>query len=324
MYLEVPKNQLNELDWCVGFHNLPKTGGTSINYFVNKYLEEGVSYNIGPHSAVSNFFIRRNQYLGLSKEEISKLRFIQSHHLNFRSLDFFNKYFLLITVLRDPIDMEVSAYFYNRSRLLALGLKPKTPEEFFSIRPKNFQVHQILNSWPELITTDSPNLVDRAVSILEKFQEVFILPTLSERFVSFSESIFGVTGGMQKRRVNKKKDSKLIDMDLISNRVELDQELYGVFSSKSVVSQNYMKLLTPRKSDEVVSDDNDTVYIDHYKKMAMLIERSRQSVQALVQIELDIKYCQSELRYINAQLLKENILSLWEKNMRKMSLQERW
>jgi hypothetical protein len=96
-------------DTRILFVHIPKTGGIS--------LFTALSAAIGPERSLRFPEIskeNREKYLGMSAEEVRSYHLLSGHF----QLDFYLKQpvadYQVITVVRDPIDRELSAYFYIR------------------------------------------------------------------------------------------------------------------------------------------------------------------------------------------------------------------
>lgn len=92
------------------FLHIPKTAGISLFYALKKIYgnENTLRYDV---LSIEN----RNKYLSMPHEELYKFRFITGHFTLpvFKSKNISN--YKIITVLRDPVDRELSAYFYVKT-----------------------------------------------------------------------------------------------------------------------------------------------------------------------------------------------------------------
>jgi len=62
-------NELEKHNWILGFHNVPKTGGTAIGFHLNKLLGTQ-SINIGPHSSATRFKLKQKQLPDFNQTEL--------------------------------------------------------------------------------------------------------------------------------------------------------------------------------------------------------------------------------------------------------------
>lgn len=92
------------------FLHIPKTAGISLFYALKKIYgnEHTLRYD---QISIEN----RNKYLSMSHDELNRFNFITGHFTLpvFKSKNISN--YKIITILRDPVDRELSAYFYVKT-----------------------------------------------------------------------------------------------------------------------------------------------------------------------------------------------------------------
>lgn len=107
------------------FIHIPKTGGTSLYYALEKRLGK------------SKVFLDRSggdyKLAQLSKEERSQLDFVQGH-FDFGVHRYFDRSYRYITFLRDPIDRAISEYYFFKEQEPKLWIHDELVEKEYSLK----------------------------------------------------------------------------------------------------------------------------------------------------------------------------------------------
>lgn len=306
---------LNPKKAAIAFHNIPKTGGTSVNYFVNNYFAEK-SINIGIHSAAALFFQRKKQFLDYSEAERDRFKFIQSHSLNLNDLRFFSSSpFLLMTVIRDPIELEISAYNHFSKEQKRIGKVVPSIEEFFDNRPVNPFAHKIQSSWKGLINENNQTFDQSVDSILKLFRFVIPLPSLNSSFPKIMKKYFHVNGNMDTRRVNQEKDESFRDAEFLKKRVELDSELYNRF----ITDRKLENLNAPQIKSTAFDPKVQSSYkVKHIKSLSENMTNFNTAQNAIQQLAFD----GPKQSYIDAELLLKFLIPAWDLKKEGLTVEE--
>jgi len=226
------------------FLHLPKTAGTTLNRLIEWEYSLGEMYSVDPVLFEWSFARLRR----LSKRRLRRTRMFKGHML-FGLHEVLPQPATYITVLRDPVERVLSAFYFMRSyKLHPLYWKFRnekwTVEEFVQRSTRdNVQCKIIANAHYHSPCTQE--VLDRAIDHLdnyfsvvglsERFEESLALMKLRFGWQLNSYSSFNVT-----RARPKKGDLPQATLDLISEKNRFDVALYqhAVRLFESAVSQH--------------------------------------------------------------------------------------
>ena len=229
---------------AVIFLHLPKTAGTTLNRLIEWEYSLGEMYSVDPVLFEWSFARLRR----LSKRRLRRTRMFKGHML-FGLHEVLPQPATYITVLRDPVERVLSAFYFMRSyKLHPLYWKFRnekwTVEEFVQRSTRdNVQCKIIANAHYHSPCTQE--VLDRAIDHLdnyfsvvglsERFEESLALMKLRFGWQLNSYSSFNVT-----RARPKKGDLPQATLDLISEKNRFDVALYqhAVRLFESAVSQH--------------------------------------------------------------------------------------
>lgn len=211
------------------FLHVPKTAGTTLNRLIEWEYDLFEMYSIDPV-----FFRWSAAHLRkLSKGRLNKIRVVKGHML-FGLHEILPQPAIYITVLRDPVERVLSAFYFIRSyRLHPLYWKFKrekwTLEDFVTRLPReNVQCKMVAGAWEEPCTTEMFEEAKRnldkhfsVVGLAERFEETLALMKLRFGWKLKSYSSFNVT-----RSRPKKRDLPQATLDLISEKNMFDVMFY--------------------------------------------------------------------------------------------------
>lgn len=222
--------RVNGSEEAVIFLHLPKTAGTTLNRLIEWEYPVFQMYSIDPV-----FFTWSARHLRkLSPERLKKTRMFKGHML-YGLHEVLPQPATYITVLRDPVDRVISAYYFMRSyKLHPLYWKLKRSncslEEFVRQFQRDNVQSKIIGGSPyelpctrEIVERAKDNLRHRfaVVGLSERFEESLALMKLRFGWKLSSYSSFNVT-----RSRPKKHDLPQSTLELIHEKNGLDMELY--------------------------------------------------------------------------------------------------
>ncbi|MBA3571895.1 MAG: sulfotransferase family 2 domain-containing protein [Pyrinomonadaceae bacterium] len=231
-------------DETVIFLHIPKTAGTTLNRLIEWEYPILQMYSIDPV-----FFIWSNKHLRkLSRERLQNVRMFKGHML-FGLHEFLPQPASYITVLREPIDRVLSAFYYMRSyKLHPLYWKFRrenwTLEDFVNRSPRT-DVHCKILAGAEYEAPCTAEIyaqalanMDRHFSVVglsERFEESLALMKLRYGWKLESYSSFNVA-----RARPRKHDLPQSTLDLIKEKNSFDVALYDFAAKKfeKAVSEN--------------------------------------------------------------------------------------
>ena len=211
------------------FLHVPKTAGTTLNRLIEWEYDLFEMYSVDPV-----FFRWSAAHLRtLSKGRLNKIRVVKGHML-FGLHEILPQPAIYITVLRDPIERVLSAFYFIRSyKLHPLYWKFKrenwTLEDFVTRLPReNVQCKMVAGAWEEPCTAEMFEQAKRnldkhfsVVGLTERFEETLALMKLRFGWKLKSYSSFNVTRSRSKRR-----DLPQATLDLISEKNTFDVMFY--------------------------------------------------------------------------------------------------
>jgi hypothetical protein len=217
---------------AVIFLHLPKTAGTTLNRLIEWEYPVFEMYSIDPV-----FFTWSAAHLRkLSPERLKKIRMFKGHML-YGLHEALPQPATYITVLRDPVDRVISAYYFMRSyKLHPLYWKLRrtncTLEDFVRKFQRDNVQSKIIGGSPydlpctrEVVERAKDNLRQRfsIIGLSERFEESLALMKLRFGWKLSSYSSFNVT-----RSRPKKHDLPPSTLEMIHEKNGLDMELYDV------------------------------------------------------------------------------------------------
>jgi hypothetical protein len=219
-----------ETEEAIIFLHLPKTAGTTVNRLIEWEYRLSEMYSIDPV-----FFKWSAAHLRkLPPERLKRIRMFKGHMV-FGLHEVLSQPATYITVLRDPIDRVISAFYFMRSyKLHPLYWKFRrnnwTLEDFVRLYPReNVQAKVVAGSeydapcTPEILEKAKQNLRRHfsVVGLSERLEESLALMKLRFGWKLTSYSSFNVT-----RSRPKKDDLPQATIDLIGEKNAFDIELY--------------------------------------------------------------------------------------------------
>jgi hypothetical protein len=219
-----------EPEEAVIFLHLPKTAGTTVNRLIEWEYRFSEMYSIDPVL----FKWSAARLRKLPPERLKKIRMFKGHML-FGLHEVLSQPATYITVLRDPVDRVISAFYFMRSHKLhplywKLRRENWTLEDFVRrYQRENVQAKIIAGSdyeapcTPEILEKAKENLRRHfsVVGLSERLQESLALMKLRFGWKLSSYSSFNVT-----RSRPKKDDLPKATLDLIHEKNAFDIELY--------------------------------------------------------------------------------------------------
>jgi hypothetical protein len=217
-------------DQAVIFLHLPKTAGTTLNRLIEWEYPVFEMYSIDPVL----FTWSARHLRKLPPARLKKIRMFKGHML-FGLHEVLPQPATYITVLRDPVDRVISAYYFMRSYKLhplywKLRLSNCTLEDFVRQFQRDNVQSKIIGGSPydlpctrETVEKAKDNLRHRfsVVGLSERFEESQALMKLRFGWKLSSYSSFNVT-----RSRPKKHDLPQSTLELIHEKNGLDMELY--------------------------------------------------------------------------------------------------
>jgi hypothetical protein len=215
---------------AVIFLHLPKTAGTTLNRLIEWEYPLGEMYSVDPVLFEWSFAHLRN----LSKRRLRKTRMFKGHML-FGLHEVLPQPATYITVLRNPVERVLSAFYFMRSyKLHPLYWKMRnekwTVEQFVERSSRDNVQCKIIANAPyhspctqEVLerATDHLNNYFSVVGLSERFEESLALMKLRFGWQLKSYSSFNVT-----RARPKKEDLPRATLDLIAEKNRFDVALY--------------------------------------------------------------------------------------------------
>ena len=224
------KNGLQPPGEAIIFLHVPKTAGTTLNRLIELEYPISQMYSVDPV-----FFEWSAAHLWkLPQARLSKMRMFKGHML-FGLHEVLPQPATYITVLRDPVERTLSAFYYMRSYKLhpfywKLRRKNWTLEEYVERTTRDNVQCKIL-AGAEYHGPCTPEILEKAkqhmdrhfsvVGLSERFEESLALMKLRFGWQLKSYSTFNVT-----RSRPKKGDLAQSTLDLILERNSFDVELY--------------------------------------------------------------------------------------------------
>jgi hypothetical protein len=216
---------------AVIFLHLPKTAGTTLNRLIEWEYRISEMYSVDPVLFEWSYAHLRS----LPKKRLSKTRVFKGHML-FGLHEVLPQPSTYITVLRNPVDRVLSAFYFMRSHKLhpfywKLRRKKWTLEEYVERSTRdNVQCKIIANA--NYHTPCTHEILDRAldhlnryfsvIGLSERFEESLALMKLRFGWQLKSYSAFNVTRSRPKRQ-----DLPQASLDLIAERNRFDVVLYN-------------------------------------------------------------------------------------------------
>ncbi|MDG1116508.1 MAG: sulfotransferase family 2 domain-containing protein [Flavimaricola sp.] len=305
-------SDLQKYDFLLAFHNVPKTAGTSINFLMNENLGEK-SLNIGIHSAQSRFMKNKQQFVDMNEQELGQIKFVQSHTLSLRDLQWFNnRIVLLMTVIRNPIERDISAFHHFNSEALRVGRAPiENIGQFLSRQKPNIFTHSILKNFSDLQSPDAMSDFEKVTSILERFQYVFTTEEIGSLGLAI-EKILGFSQEIPKRRIGIKSHYSEEYRSTIELRNALDMAVYNWVRTKR--QRDHMKnVFTAIQTKPMSAHQRDACRTDFYQKLSAGLIENRLGASALLKLISPSIY--KDLT-VDRELLLANLLRDWDLDLK--------
>ena len=170
----------------VVFHHMAKCGGTSVSYALRRrYFLSYAGFTSEPiYRAMETFHpdatqmelidhVRMFRQQLLLQHLFSDIRCISGHvHFSEAAYDLFNHQYAFITTLRDPVDLLLSSYRYDREQTNQRWQTNLTLEAYLETERASFFGLGFAHFYSGIPITPEPDqsaLVDRAKSNLQKF-----------------------------------------------------------------------------------------------------------------------------------------------------------
>jgi len=315
--------------FTVVFPHIPKTGGTTLLYHFRKHFGDNNVLSYGPHNRIVRFFENQPQLEELGETDKDALRVIQGHGVGEGIFRLFSgEPIKLVVVLRHPVGLTRSRFSHRKNSLKSRGIN-FTEREFLAQSEPNFLVNYLLTKMPHFIDESAKNDLDRAKSVLRKFDYVFTTEQLDNQVNSLMNSL-SLPSSLERRRVSEKKEPlSLSDKDIFALH-QLDSALYEEVSSV-VPDQAYQnplgfdqegrQLAEEKIAPEPQSDKKliDTAYhqlakaLSHHLKAEAALEFLSQSNCDAVSNPNLLKKLIKEYWRINEPLLTKNQIDISQK-----------
>ena len=230
-YAQTPAGADGTWEKAIIFLHLPKTAGTTLNRLIEWEYRISEMYSVDPVLFEWSYAHLRS----LPKKRLSKTRIFKGHML-FGLHEVLPQPSTYITVLRNPVDRVLSAFYFMRSYKLhpyywKLRRKKWTLEEYVKRSTRdNVQCKIIANANYHLPCTQE--ILDRAldhldryfsvIGLSERFEESLALMKLRFGWQLTSYSAFNVTRSRPKRQ-----DLPQASLNLITERNRFDVVLYN-------------------------------------------------------------------------------------------------
>lgn len=214
--------RLNKSENFLLFMHIPKTGGQTLRGVIKKQYEPTESFRCP---------FMEEKIAELPKDFRNRLKFIYGHFL-FGTHEYFPKPFTYITLMRDPVDRFISAYYHilrvptNRwhEKVKNLSLEEFIDRDDFNLQSEpNVQTRFFCGKEPVSLETAKKNMAEHfpVVGITELFAESLFL--MKKQFGW--EKIQYKKKNMGSNRPPKKEISKEV-ITKIAQKNHLDAELY--------------------------------------------------------------------------------------------------
>lgn len=226
------------------FLHIPKTAGITLHRIISRQFPKNATYNTADYKRRSGETRRINALKQLPEADRARIRYLRLHPGPFGVHDYFPQPCKYVTILRDPVDRVISAYFFIlrnpvlRNEVFGDKVTPDSTslEDFVRTWRNNWNLQTLMVSGIAAESvTDPVNLRSDVMAIAKRnIQDHFALVGLSERFdesLALLRRIFGWRNTLySKQNVTKKRPRKedipKKTLRLIEGYNELDIDLY--------------------------------------------------------------------------------------------------
>jgi len=211
------------------FRHIAKTGGTTLLNHFSSQLGSDAIYVLGPHNRCKRFFSGLPQIEELNANERARFRVVQGHGVNDDAILLMQDIEIrLMVVLREPVALVRSRFNqrFNAARRKDLNV---SAELFMRRLASNSMSRSLTDSFPSLVDAGASTLLEKAISVLKKFDYVFTTGNMSSQLGPMLRA-YGMSEEMERKRVAEHKeplpfsDSEIEEINLI------DRHLYDTFS----------------------------------------------------------------------------------------------
>ena len=200
--------------------HIPKTGGTSLLYHFRMNFGDDRVISYGPNSRVERFFRNFSQLEEMNDDELAGIKTVQGHGVSENLFPYFkNRNTKIIIVLRHPVSHIRSRFHHYSTTLASRGLKVTT-NSFLKSTPKNFLAATLIEKFPEFISDGAESQLEKATSILSKFDYVFTTENLDKQTPRFLKA-YKLPKMDERRRVSSKK----LELDLSDEQIIEDNPI---------------------------------------------------------------------------------------------------
>lgn len=218
------------------FPHIPKTGGTTLLYHFREHMGEDAILKSGPNSRMRLFFDDKPQNEEADAEAQGKMRLIQGHGVTEASVQYAgDRDVRLMIVLRHPVSLTRSR-FNQRQNAMKRRADTMTSEQFLKRLGSNFMTGLLVKKFAAFADADAQTDLDRALSILKKFDYVFTMESLDASVVGLMDRLELPTS-MERRRVAEAKVPLEADDDRLRALNADDLALYEA-ASQPVTTQD--------------------------------------------------------------------------------------
>lgn len=187
------------------FLHIPKTAGTSLLHFFRAGFGANRVFVFGPHSRCTRFFEGKTQLEEAASDGgLDRYRVFQGHGIDEATVGLLGRRPLkMMVVLRSPASWAHSRWrqYQLANRLLR---KPLDPLEFLFEEGANHATSWLLRSFPGFVDAGSGTDLEKARSVLRKFDYVFTMEKLASQIESLRQH-FGIAAMLEEHRVSGEK-----------------------------------------------------------------------------------------------------------------------
>lgn len=182
------------------FRHMAKTGGTTLlNHFRSQLGADSMCV-LGPHNRCNRFFKGLYQIEELEESVRAQYRVVQGHGVNDSAVALMRDADMrLMVVLREPVALVRSRYnhLFNAAKRKDLTV---TPEIFMRKKACNSMATSMVESFPALVDPEADALLDKAMSVLRKFDYVFTTEGMNTQLSKMLQ-LYGMSEQLERKRV---------------------------------------------------------------------------------------------------------------------------
>jgi len=251
--------------------HIPKTGGTSLLYHFRMNFGDDRIISYGSNSRVDRFFRNLPQLEEMSEDELSIIKTIQGHGVTEGIFPFVKNHNVkIIIVLRHPVAHLRSRYNHYCNSLKARGVNVTT-NDFLKSAPRNFIASTLIEKFPSFISKGTETKLEKALSILSKFDYVFTTENLDKQIPDFLKA-YDLPEMSERRRVSSSK----LELDITDEEIIQDNGIdIAIFEAVNKVMD------TPDSHNGLTFDKAGKIAA--IKKLSKLPKRNKKATLAIYQ-----------------------------------------